>query len=436
MSRSVAWQSDSKVKKTNTSFDGNAIRAKSPVRRVTNPTDSKSVLDKLVNPQKQTLRRARSPDATRSLNIDQNVTLNNERKNLEEVMNVQLKNASEQIQMIIEQKVAVEVNRNIIDYQEKLKKGLENALNKKLVSSFQALQVSFNNQLRVMLTRLGVNLDQTDLLNLLTQEPFSPRDIALKSEGVKAQPIKEVKMVELNIQKIEKSLTNPKAFVTPPKFGKGGRDQDPKTPKRSNSGYTINVHRSDGKTQALDSLNKGVKATTGTLVGYSNAKINEAVVTGTKTLHDNLLAELGGNIDIAEEELRKKFEGLLANKFAQLSEIMANSSIHSEDIIEKTITDDSFIDRKSSSESKSILQNTIKALKESESGWESNQVSLASEVMKTSNNSNNFKVDKIKIPENTRFQNYRDKSEITRESLHSVEEEEDSGKEPLTGNLL
>ncbi len=433
----VSWHSPSskgasssrRTYRGNVSFDES--QGRSPMNSGETPTHLNTLPDKM--PLSARGKSLKSPQKIKTIDFGRPLLSESDdlKKELDEYTNLQVKQLSQQMQVLIEQKVSQEVMEQIQEYHMKLKQGLESLVYTKLMSSYRDLQMSFNNHLKTLMSRFGYDQSTTSLAQILAdEEAFAPKEVRLNGATVKLLNDSEIKAIELNIQKTERALLSPKLDVQdhqPQQQSKSWKQADTKTtPTKLTSPYNSNrVQRK----KALEKVNKGIKGATSSLVDYSKRKIDEAVQSETKALHANIFGELNTNINYLEEEAKKKFEIILANKFAQLSEIMANGSLLSEDITDKTGTDDSFNDRRSSSEPKSTPQNTTSKFAREDSIKEGPQEILITESYRPSSGSIKTKT--------TPSQQLRDRTEIiTKESLESVAEVEESAKEHHTSKFI
>jgi len=447
----VSWHSPSskgasssrRTYRGNVSFD--ETQARSPLNRGETPTQLNTLPDKM--PLSARSKSLKSPQKIKTIDFGRplfsEADKDDLKKELDEYTNLQVKYLSQQMQYLIEQKVSQEVMEQIQEYHTKLKQGLESLVYTKIMSSYRDLQMSFNNHLKTLLSRFGYDQTTTSLAQILAdEETFAPKEVRLNGATVKLLSDSEIKAMELNIQKTERALLSPKLDSQQDNLQqqqqiKSWRQVDTKTsPTKLTSPY--NKNRVQRK-KALEKVDRGIKGATSSLVDYSKRKIDEAVQSETRALHANIFGELNTNINYLEEEAKKKFEVILANKFAQLSEIMANGSLLSEDITDKTGTDDSFNDRRSSSETKS---NTSKFAREVDSIKEDQRATGPHEILISESyrppGSNKFdKSIKTTATEAIKMnqQQLRDRTDfITKESLESVAEVEESAKEHNTSN--
>ena len=444
-----ASSSTSRRHRGNVSFDQGDIQ-----RGGETPTKLNTLPDKFTSPghgKSRTPRGMKSPPP-KVKNLDLGRALYSEtdkddlKKELDEYTNLQVQQMSQQIQSLIEQKVSQEVMEQIQEYHAKLKQGLESLVYTKIMHSYRDLQMSFNNHLKSLLARFGYDQSATSLAQILAdEETFAPKEVRLNGATVKLLNDNEIKQMEVNIQKTERALLSPKFD----KISYQDQDQDQQIKSwrqmDSKSNTTVNKITSPynsnrvQRKKALEKVNRGIKGAMGPLVDYSKRKIDEAIQNETKTLHSNIFGELNTNINYLEEEAKKKFEVILANKFAQLSEIMASGSLSSEDITDKTGTDDSFNDRQSSSETKSVTYNPSKFAREMDTIKEESPTGTY-EIFISDCYQPESKFDKsIKMTESIKIsqqQQLKDRTEFTKESLESVAEVEESAKEQYTSISL
>jgi len=463
----VSWHSPSnkgasssrRTHRGNVSFDQGDVQARSPLNRGGTPTQMNTLPDKLTTPSQpksRTPRGLKSPQAQtqKVKNLDLGRALFSEadkedlKKELDDYTSVQVQQLSQQIQSLIEQKVSQEVIEQIQEYHAKLKEGLESLVYTKIMQSYRDLQMSFNNHLKSLLGKFGYDQSATSLAQLLAdEESFAPKEVKLNGATVKLLNDNEIKTMEVNIQKTERALLSPKfdssaAASSQDHQIKSWRQTDAKSHNSVNRMMSPYHSNRVQRKKALEKVNKGIKGAMGPLVDYSKRKIDEAIQNEAKTLQSNIFGELNTNINYLEEEAKKKFEVILANKFAQLSEIMANGSLLSEDITDKTGTDDSFNDRRSSSETKSVMHNSSKFAREADTIKEDNRNGTY-EIFISDNYTPGVtatsKFDKsIKTTESIKAnqQQLKDRTDLTRESLESVAEVEESAKEQHTTSDL
>jgi len=405
------------------SFDD--LEAHSPRRKILTQNVNKSFIDKLSSPINSSNKNSkRTKSITRSNDLEK-IRLNMNKSEIiresSEDKETQMKEVATQVQILIEKNVSKEVSKQIEEYQKKLKQGVESLVYTKLNNAFKDLQSSFNVHLKSLLLKLGYDQSMTSLAQIFTdEESFIPKEMRLSGLQVNLLTEKETSESRQSIKK----NTSPAANSSRNRPLKTWKDVETKQ-RRKSSPIIGRSSRNHDSRKITEESEKGTKEIASSLVEESKQKIDQIIQNEMKKLDGNIFGEISTNINELEEEAKKKFETMLANKFAQLSDIMANSSIYAEDPVEKTVSDDSsFLGQQSSIKttiSKSIVSETQAPL-----------ISVSEVLKSQTKNDKNFVV-----PETLRHSYFKEKTEITRESLESVEEVEESAKDPNTSkNIL
>jgi len=416
--KKVTWQSPSRSqsKRTNISFDQIELESHSSRKKIVTPNINKSFIEKGASPVNDNNKKghkgklkARFSDLNKSLQI----------KESDEDKEVQVKEVTTQIQHFIEQNVSKEVAQQIEEYQKKLKQGVESLVYTKLNNAFRDLQASFNVHLKSLMLKLGYDQSMTSLAQIFTdEESFIPKEMRLS--GMQTSLLNENEVFD-NKRSLKKN-TSPSASSNKNKSTKNWKSIEPKLRRELSPSVGKNSRNPDQKKSTKQS-DKGISGNMSSLIEDSKQKIDQIIQNEMKKLDNNIFGEISISVNQLEEEAKKKFESMLANKFAQLSEIMANSSIYAEDLVEKTVSDDSsFLGIQSS------IKTTI--TKSAGSEVQSAMVSVSEVLKAQTKNDKNFLV-----PETLRYSYFKEKTEITRESLESVEEVEESVKDLNTSKF-
>lgn len=406
------WQTGPKNKKSNLSFDlQESTDIRSPIRYSTTPQASEAPTGRFMSP------KAVKTDASQ---LREPVEVNNEsplgdreKKGFDESFSAQMKLVSEKVQELVEQKIALELEKQVQEYQVKLKQGIEKVVKAKIAQSFGELQESFNEHLKLLLNKLGYGENVVrEARFVVEKEMLVPKGSFFKEDLVKGQGDKDRRLMESKIQRMEKDIFGAKSSP-----GKGNQGKSEVRGITSPSNNRVGT-----KNKANEQLSRGVKTTTESLLAFSKNRINEVMQVVEKTLQENLTAEIETVAHAAEEGAKEKMEDMMNNKFSQLSEFMANAPLSSGD--DKSFNDDSFIADKNvqRNEESKVNENRIEEVKKEDEA--TGEIKLSPP-----------KVEKIKIPEK-RYSFFKEKSEKMREYLDAVKEEEESVKEQQTTTEL
>lgn len=387
------------------SFETNILDSKSPARKSATPRGGEANIGKNTSPKYQT----QKPKELDLLLTSPPLSATNKgNKVSEEAINEQMKAVSEKLHELVEEKIAFEVQRQVEEYQTKLRQGIDSIVKMKVAKSFNELTNSFNNHLTMILSRLGLGEEVIKQARFeVSEEMLSniSKGIQSKEELVKTQTERDRRAAEIKMQKIEKEILG----------------SSKTTPVRSslvkNGFVSPTNNRFANKNKPSEQQSRNAKATAANLLEFSKEKVNEAVQSVGKTLQNNLLEATNSIADNAEENSKAKMETMMTHKFSQLSEFMANGSLSEAESFEG----ESFHERKT--------PNVNKTREETQ------ELDISGEDLQMEEKLSSPKVDKIKIPEK-RYSYYRDKSEKNREYLDAVKEEEESAKDPNTGKTL
>lgn len=425
----ISWQDAPKTKKANRSFEQNNNGKSSPSRRmltsrITEPSEEPPVpiskspkaaekpvknID-LMNP---TVVQTVAPTIVPAAAVPNN-------KDIDEYINTQMNGASERLQELIDQKISLEVAKQIQEYQAKLRQSLESIYTTKITQSFKDLEASFNDRLKPILAKLDPEHKTASSLPNGEENLLKPKEIVAKEDALKFWSEKDVKAMEVNAQKLEKNLSFPKAVLTKSKTFVSKKEVESNSKGKSLQNFGTNTQlATKNKTQ----INKKVKDATEALLTFSKQKISAAVQNETKPLHDDFVEEMSDKIGTLEEEAKKKIENTLAARFMQLSGLVENtSSFQSEDPSEISMVEESFLDSKSPTIIKTEAHSPLRSNKDDSSFREEGQSPFASSESPLPLRPNFPKVDRLKIPE-SKFSQFKILAEKEKERNDFLREE-------------
>ena len=89
---------------------------------------------------------------------------------------------SEKIQTYVQQKIAMEVPTQIQNYEERLKREIEQVIRSRTNTLYKSMNSHFNIKLKFLLNRLGHDTSQLELTPFLEQEEFHIDNVGFTQE--------------------------------------------------------------------------------------------------------------------------------------------------------------------------------------------------------------------------------------------------------------
>jgi len=244
------------------------------------------------------------------------------RDELQTDLTSQVEGATGKIQDIVFQRIALEVPHHVQKFEQDLKKELNSVFQFRMESIFKSLNASFNLKVKFCLNKLGYDLAGINLTPFDNEDaPAFAKSKLFTSPTPKYNPEKEVKAIDRDISRLERSISSSKQPVF--------------VDRSLHSDFGVREHvcdhlpfafKTELKNDLFDQLGQEVRATTEFLMENSNCKLNDIVRNETHQVHQRMMAELHRNIDKAEEEFKSIFEDLIQQKVNELVQGLGGSA--------------------------------------------------------------------------------------------------------------